>query len=199
MARTDKSPETQLDDDLLSLMSDPLDADIDWDIDVSDVGSQASKRPRHNSPRDESSCGDNPASGTDDESARPVRSSKKRSNAYVLVLNNPTERDSVECKEWIIRNCEYGIIGNEVGESGTPHLQVYFRCKNARVFNAIKTVFPGAHIESANSGDLQNQRYCSKEGNFWEHGTISKQVFVCALNSMFCVDCKYTYSLQPLN
>lgn len=182
------------DDDHLSVMRDPLDDDIDWNVD--DVDVQSLKRPRHNS---DASCCDDSSRGSElpaePSSTLLAKRVKGRSNAYCLTLNNPTDEERVVCKEWIVQNAEYGIVGNEVGESGTPHLQVYFRCKNARVFNAIKTKFPGSHIESANSGDKENQKYCSKGGDFWEHGTVSKQVLLPA--GLFFFTCKYSCSMQP--
>lgn len=65
----------------------------------------------------------------------------------------------------------YAIIGREVGDQGTPHLQGFVRFSNPRSFNSIRGMLLGqAHIERANGDAASNKEYCSKEGDFWEHG-----------------------------
>lgn len=94
-----------------------------------------------------------------------------RSRAYCLTLNNYTEAEY----EAFVGNAEkaaYAIIGKEVGENGTPHLQCYFYFKNAKSFSAVKKIFPRAHIEKAKGDAEQNKEYCSKEGSFEEYGNI---------------------------
>nr|UZT54562.1 MAG: putative replication-associated protein [scracolig virus 2] len=69
----------------------------------------------------------------------------------------------------------YLIDGKETCPStGRIHRQVYMELKKQFTFNQIKNILPaGAHIEPAN-GDFQSNRdYCSKEGDFQEHGTSS--------------------------
>ena len=68
---------------------------------------------------------------------------------------------------------EYAIMGKEIGESGTPHIQGYFLYKNPRSWAAIRKLFRGrAHIENElkHSSPMHNKTYCSKEGDFQEWG-----------------------------
>lgn len=99
----------------------------------------------------------------------------KRSRAWVVTINNYTDEQYEDVKEYISKT-EYGIVGKEIGEqNGTPHLQIYFRLKNATTFKALKKRFPTAHIAAAKGNDEQNNKYCSKESEYYEHGTISQQ------------------------
>lgn len=66
----------------------------------------------------------------------------------------------------------YAIIGQELGEQGTPHLQGYVYFKNARRLSTLKFVCQRVHWEVARGDAQQNFDYCSKDGQFWEHGTI---------------------------
>lgn len=91
--------------------------------------------------------------------------------AYCFTLNNYTEDEY----QSICRVCEtesrYAIVGREVGESGTPHLQGYVIFKKSYRFNTIKDrLLPRCHIENAAGSPDSNFRYCSKDGSFTEYG-----------------------------
>jgi hypothetical protein len=63
----------------------------------------------------------------------------------VFTLNNYTNQEFEDLK-----NCElfkYVIIGKEVGESGTSHLQGYAELVSQTRFNRIKKINPRLHIE----------------------------------------------------
>lgn len=72
-------------------------------------------------------------------------------------------------------DCEYAVVGKEVGESGTPHLQGFLYYRNARSFASVKKALPGGHIEAANGNIEQNARYCEKDGEFVTFGIKPKQ------------------------
>lgn len=57
-------------------------------------------------------------------------------------------------------------IGEEVGESGTPHLQGYIEFKTPKSWSTIKKLLPKAHIEKAKGNRQQNLTYCKKDGKF---------------------------------
>ena len=70
--------------------------------------------------------------------------------------------------------CKYMVVGVEVGENGTPHLQGYVRLNNKIRFNALKKLIgQRAHIEQAKGSELENDDYCRKDGVIaYETGTM---------------------------
>lgn len=89
-----------------------------------------------------------------------------------ITLNNPTDEEYLKLQE---RDCGYCILGREVGEGGTPHIQGYYEFKNPVSFNGLKKDFPRMHIERRIGTSKQAADYCKKEGNFWEKGVLSVQ------------------------
>lgn len=61
-----------------------------------------------------------------------------------LTLNNYDGTEVPLLQGWKV--IKYGVIGKEVGESGTPHLQGYLEFKQSVQFDAIKRKLPRAHI-----------------------------------------------------
>ena len=100
-----------------------------------------------------------------------------RHRNWCFTLNNWIEDEFEKIKKWIIKYCKYGIIGREIGEQGTPHLQGYFQRNNPGSLSGLKTqVSPRAHFEIARGTPSQNYEYCTKEdGTPWEHGTLEDQ------------------------
>lgn len=89
---------------------------------------------------------------------------KKR---WCLTLNNYSEKEYNDIFLFFSANNDNKfIIGKEVGESGTPHLQMYINFNLKTRFTAIKKVCDRLHIESAKGNELTNIKYCSKDGNF---------------------------------
>lgn len=88
---------------------------------------------------------------------------------WCLTINNYTEED---CISELPKPLRYIVYGKEVGENGTPHLQMYVYYKNQATFNAVKKRFPRAHIEvkSPKSTHKQAIDYCKKDGSFVELG-----------------------------
>lgn len=88
--------------------------------------------------------------------------------AWTFTLNNYTE-ESYEAIKAI--DCKYLVVGKEVGDSGTPHLQGYIVFSNQRRMSALQKMIPqGPHLEAAKGNSLQNYEYCSKDGDFFEKG-----------------------------
>lgn len=80
-----------------------------------------------------------------------------------FTLNNYTQEEENEIYEYCELQALFCIIGREVGESGTPHLQGYINHKKSVRFSALVKVMPRAHITRANGTDADNLAYCSKE------------------------------------
>lgn len=93
--------------------------------------------------------------------------------AYCFTLNNYSDEEYESIKKSLDEQCSYYIIGKEIGELGTPHLQGYALFKRAYRFNSIKDRYlPRCHIEVAAGSADSNRRYCSKQGSYVEGGTI---------------------------
>lgn len=96
----------------------------------------------------------------------PKSRSTSKGRRWCLTLNNYTDEEFnnlVSCLEQ--RNSKY-ILGKEIGENGTPHIQGYFEVKNPISFNSIKKINERIHLEKAKGNQKQNIEYCSKEENF---------------------------------
>lgn len=69
----------------------------------------------------------------------------------------------------------YCVVGEEVGESGTPHLQGYTEMNASKKFDTVQNKLYGAHIEHRRGTAVQAADYCKKDGKFVEWGEISNQ------------------------
>lgn len=68
-------------------------------------------------------------------------------------------------------DCQYLIVGAEVGASGTPHLQGYIEFKKATRFTTARKLLGGrAHIEIRKGPQEKAIDYCKKDGDWTERG-----------------------------
>lgn len=68
---------------------------------------------------------------------------------------------------------KYLVVGKEVGESGTPHLQGFIIFETNQRFNHVKNLIgTRAHLEVARGTSQQASQYCQKDGNFEERGSL---------------------------
>lgn len=104
----------------------------------------------------------------------PPKRQQLRTSRICFTLNNYTEDEVSKLKSWINEtNVEFAIVGKEVGEQGTPHLQGFVATKpvylKAREGTLLKwKAMPGlqrAHLEAARGSDLDSEKYCEKEGD----------------------------------
>jgi len=95
--------------------------------------------------------------------------------AYCFTLNNYSEDEFQSIKGVCETESRYAIVGREVGESGTRHLQGYIMFTKPYRFATIKNRYlPRCHIEVAAGSPDSNRRYCSKDGNFTEFGEMPR-------------------------
>lgn len=92
--------------------------------------------------------------------------SKSRSRKWRCALNNYTAAELEHLTQLFKEHCLYYIIGKEMGEEGTPHLQIYVEFKNQRYFGGVKSFCERMHLEKAKGSRESNFHYCSKENNF---------------------------------
>lgn len=87
-----------------------------------------------------------------------------KTRSYCFTINNYTD-DDIKLIDELEDLAQYLVVGKEVGEQGTPHLQgyVYFKCQ--RHFKAVKKLLPKAHIEAAKADAAKNREYCTKQGD----------------------------------
>lgn len=94
---------------------------------------------------------------------------------WCFTLNNYTEEDfnllknSSKCK-WT-----YAVIGCEIGEQGTPHLQGYFEFSGCKRLTTLKKLNDKIHWEKRLGSAKQASDYCKKEGKYFEEGEMKKQ------------------------
>lgn len=83
-------------------------------------------------------------------------------------MNNYTDEDY---SLFTSLDCSYLVVGKEVGENGTPHLQGFIIFNTNKRLNTLKrSVHARAHFERARGTSSQAAEYCKKEGNFFEKG-----------------------------
>ena len=91
--------------------------------------------------------------------------------AYAFTLNNYTDDEYSALVRICSTESQYAILGREIGERGTPHIQGYIRFKRSCRFATIKDRYlPRCHIEVAHGSARQNRTYCSKGGDYREFG-----------------------------
>lgn len=81
------------------------------------------------------------------------------------VVNNYTEADVEKMKVFFANYCSYGIFAFEVGEKGTPHLQMYFELLEQKSIRQIRKLTPEkiANIERGYAPDPKARAgYCKK-------------------------------------
>jgi len=91
-----------------------------------------------------------------------------RKTNWCFTINNYTDEDFEKLFE---KDCKYLVVGKEVGESGTPHLQGFISFPDGKTLNYLKKhIHKTGHFEMAKGSPQQNFEYCSKQGNFKELG-----------------------------
>jgi len=93
-----------------------------------------------------------------------------RSRNWCFTLNNYTEDDFSGLRE-PLAGVSYLVVGKEVGDSGTQHLQGFISFRNARRLSGVTQAFfaSRAHWEIARS-PASAAKYCKKDGDFFEWG-----------------------------
>lgn len=105
---------------------------------------------------------------------RPTPKRISVSKYWCFTFNNYKKQDLSKCLLMFKSKTLAGIIGEEVGEKGTPHLQGYIECKKGirplEYFDLPKTI----HWEKRKGSRDDNITYCSKEGKVHSWGFPEK-------------------------
>lgn len=84
----------------------------------------------------------------------------------MFTLNNYDD-DSMD----LMVGFDYCIVGKEIGDKGTPHLQGYVCMTKRKRLTAMKRILPTAHLEIMRGTPYQAAEYCRKDGDYEEFGT----------------------------
>ncbi len=90
---------------------------------------------------------------------------------FCFTLNNYTDEE----EEFIQKTkCTYLVVGREVGDGGTPHLQGYIEFSRKKTLGGVKKrIGSRSHIEFAKGTSNEASQYCKKDGTFFESGQLS--------------------------
>lgn len=95
-----------------------------------------------------------------------------RARNWCFTLNNYIEDDIILMKDI---DYKYLVMGYEVGDSGTPHIQGYIEFVNQRTLGGLKKINKNIHWEIRRGTAKQASDYCKKTEKFEEFGKISRQ------------------------
>lgn len=86
--------------------------------------------------------------------------------AWCFTLNNSTKPEEMNIiKESGEPDCLVLVVGQEIGENGTFHLQGYVRWKKNKKLSGARSFLPRAHWEARKGDEDQAITYCRKEGD----------------------------------
>lgn len=102
-----------------------------------------------------------------------------RGSQFCITHNNYTATDLQHYRdEFTKSDVVYAVLGQEVAPTtGTRHLQGYVCFNSRKRIGAVRSRFPGAHIEVARATAEQNRDYCTKDGDFTEFGCFAEVPF----------------------
>lgn len=102
------------------------------------------------------------------EEMAPVR--ENPSKRWCFTINNYTQQECDNLvKELTMEKVVYAVVGWEVCENGSPHLQGFVNLKVKRRLTTLKASLNArAHYEQAKGNDDQNRQYCTQGGDLNE-------------------------------
>lgn len=94
---------------------------------------------------------------------------------WAFTLNNYEDDDVANlAKKFTEKKLEY-LIGEEIGEEGTPHLQGFLR--REKIMRPMEMIGDKRiHWEKCGGSEMDNQRYCMKDGKYVTNMRVVKDV-----------------------
>jgi len=116
-----------------------------------------------------------------------LKENKNKYTKFCLTFNNYTEEDYEDVLMWSKGQTIKYIIGREVGDEGTPHLQIYFQTIKRMRFSEFKNIkcLMKCHVENAKGSEEDNVNYCSKEKNYVCSNNINVEEELIIKNDLF--------------
>lgn len=107
----------------------------------------------------------------------PTSVPRHRTRGICFTQNNYTPETYAALQAFGTQHCLYMVLGKEVGDSGTAHIQGFLYFENPHVYpcKKFRDISHAAHDEMIRGSPRQASDYCKKEGDFWEHGTVPSQ------------------------
>ncbi|AXH73611.1 MAG: putative viral replication protein [Cressdnaviricota sp.] len=102
---------------------------------------------------------------------------------WCFTLNNFTDEEISSIVPILKDKCSLGIIGKEVGEKGTPHLQGYVEFN--KKMRPLSLGFKRIHWEKCKGNRQQNKEYCEKDGEIWQKWGFPREIQVITDDMLF--------------
>lgn len=90
---------------------------------------------------------------------------------WCFTVNNYVKADAKQLSKQV-DDLQYLVLGREIGETGTPHIQGYVVFKKRKRLTAVRKIIPRGHWTAKYKTSTPQQciQYCKKDGDFMEHG-----------------------------
>nr|QUS52591.1 replication protein [Mute swan feces associated circular virus 3] len=98
-----------------------------------------------------------------------------QSRKWCFTLNNWNPKEKTTLLQTFTKKAKYYVIGEEVGEKGTPHLQGYVEFKNPVALTTMKRINTRMHLEKGKGSREENLEYCSKDGKAITNIPLSRE------------------------
>nr|UOF83117.1 rep protein [Cressdnaviricota sp.] len=102
---------------------------------------------------------------------------------WCFTFNNYTESEYENIVQ-LLNSSKY-IIGKEVGENGTPHLQGYVNFETKTRLTALKKINNKIHWEKCKGSEEDNIKYCSKDGKYTTNFKIKKPLKILSDDKLY--------------